>query len=72
MKYSIRLFKGFTQYTAYRGASISRAKDAVEVLRATLIMTGGTATICVSYDEGYNLPVWEVVNGAATAHQEVK
>jgi galactokinase/mevalonate kinase-like predicted kinase len=67
--YEVKLMKALHQYTAYAGASAKAARNAVEILRATLIMTDGTADIYVSVDGGANSPLWIVTDGAAVASE---
>ena len=70
--YEVRLMKPIRQqYTAYSGMSVKAARNAVEILRATLIMTGGTAGIFVSVDGGKNSLVYTVTDGMAVAEGQL-
>jgi hypothetical protein len=74
-RYTITVFAGGNQYTAYEGSSYTAANKAVCFARSILIMTGGSATIAARYDGAAQNPLYVVTQGAAQARallQEVK
>jgi hypothetical protein len=64
MKFTTRLIHGLGQYTAYTGASLKRADEARDHIKAALLVGGGSGQVQLLYGHIVD-EIWNVANGLA-------